>query len=96
VTVKRASEALYPAIEPHWRDYLHVDGHHPARRRAADRRHASDPLLAFADPDFVRRSATPSKPAAKRGARGFASYFRDERRRLLSNPRLWRRLTCTR
>ena len=28
MTVKRASEPLYSAIEPHRRDYLHVDGHH--------------------------------------------------------------------
>jgi proline iminopeptidase len=28
VTDKRASEPLYPAIEPHRRGHLHVDGHH--------------------------------------------------------------------
>ncbi len=43
----------------------------------ADRGHASDPLLAFADPDFVRRTTTAAKPAAKKIARGFSSYFRD-------------------
>jgi CHAT domain-containing protein len=43
---------------------------------SADRPHASDPLLAFADPDFVRRRAA-GKPGTKRGQRGFAGYFRD-------------------
>jgi len=37
----------------------------------------SDPLLAFADPDF-RRSATPPKTVlASAAARGFSTYFRD-------------------
>ncbi|MGA2188229.1 MAG: CHAT domain-containing protein, partial [Steroidobacteraceae bacterium] len=37
----------------------------------------SDPLLAFADPDFRRPSAPAKTRGAKAAARGFASYFRD-------------------
>ena len=47
------------------------------RQSGPDRSHASDPLLAFADPDFVRRTTIAAKPAPKKIARGFSSYFRD-------------------
>jgi CHAT domain-containing protein len=38
---------------------------------------ASDPLLAFADPDFDGQTRAPQKRSPSAAARGFASYYRD-------------------
>lgn len=44
---------------------------------AATEAAASDPLLVFADPDFSRPQAAPTKHLALAAARGYSSYFRD-------------------